>query len=277
MCAVAAVLFGTFSIAGALGAASSGRTTATQIETASTGACQRAQAAYDTATAELGRLEPARSVDELLPLVEAAKPQCRVRVDSTGQTKVCAKPSGLLAELGRAHRRSELQQQIDKASAVLSTGQTVRPANADSKALAKYLVAIGLDVSADRITDLLVVLAVLVLELGPGACLSLAMALPGPVAAAPSRPSVHNGQATEQPTDRPAATGQTILASPASDIEHALRSAGGSVDSLRALAERVGRPKSSVAAECHRLASAGAVRLAKRGRGTRIELVARPN
>jgi hypothetical protein len=176
MCAVAMLLFGTFSVAGALGAASSGRTTAAAVETDTTAAKARAQASYNRAQEELSRLDPSRSVAELVPLVDAAKPQCRVRVDSTGQSKICSKPSALLAELGRAQRRVELQDQIDRATAALATG-SVRPANSDSKAVAKYLAAIGLEVAPDRITDLLVLLAVLVLEFGPGACLTLALAL----------------------------------------------------------------------------------------------------
>jgi hypothetical protein len=166
MCAVAAVLFGSFSIAGALGAASSGRTTAAAIETGSIDLRKRAQTSYDTAQAEFVRLEPSRSLAELMPLVEAAKPQCRYAGRQQRPQTVCSKPTGLLAELGRAHRRSELQVQIERASAVLSTGQTVRAANSDAKSAGEILGAIGIDVTAERITDLLVVLAVLVLELG---------------------------------------------------------------------------------------------------------------
>jgi hypothetical protein len=195
MSALAAVLFGTFSVAGALGPASSGRTTAAAVETDTTAARKRAQTSYNQAQEELSRQEPSRSVAELVPLVEAAKPQCRVRVASTGKQTVCSKPSGLLAELGRAQRRVELQDQIDRANAALVTG-SVRPANSDAKAVAKYLAAIGLEVAPDRITDLLVLLAVLVLEFGPGACLTLALTL----SAAPA------GR-TETPTG--AATGQS--------------------------------------------------------------------
>jgi hypothetical protein len=221
----------------------------------------------------------------LVPLVDAAKPQCRVRVDSTGRQTVCSKPSGLLAELGRAQRRSELEAQIDKANAALATGGTVRPANSDAKAVSKYLAAIGLDVSPERVADLLVVLAVLILELGPGACLSLAIAMSAPVAPAPriaqsTRPSGHNGQTTEQPAGQSPAIEQPVraaLAIVASDIEQALRSAGGSLGSIRALAERLGRPKSTIGAECARLAAAGRLALVKEGRATRIELVARAN
>jgi len=59
MCAAAAVLFGTFSVAGALGAASSGRTTAAAVETDTTAARKRAQTSYSQAQEEL---EPAGAI-----------------------------------------------------------------------------------------------------------------------------------------------------------------------------------------------------------------------
>jgi DNA-binding transcriptional regulator YiaG len=113
----ALTLAGSYSITAALGSAAGSRYNAATTEQSTTDARKRAQIAYNLAQAEIEKLEPSRSVAELLPLVEAAKPQCRIRVDSTGRQTVCAKPSGLLAELGRAHRRAELQDAVDKASA----------------------------------------------------------------------------------------------------------------------------------------------------------------
>ena len=144
------ILAGSYSITAALGAAAGSRYNAASTEQTATDARKRAQAAYDSATAELAKIEQARSVAELLPLVEAAKLQCRVRVDGAGRQTVCAKPSGLLAELGRAHRRSELQDKVDKANAALNTGP-VRQANSDANALGRYLSAVGLDVGPARL------------------------------------------------------------------------------------------------------------------------------
>jgi hypothetical protein len=291
MCAVAAVLFGTFSVAGALGAASAGRTTAAAVETDTTAAKARAQASYSQAQEELSRLEPSRSVAELVPLAEAAKPQCRVRVDGSGSQKVCSKPSALLAELGRAQRRSELQDQIDRASAALATG-SVRPANSDSKAVAKYLAAIGIEIGPERITDLLVLLAVLVLEFGPGACLTLALALSGGPVSRPETPSGTVAGQSGHLEPCPVATPDAVPASPVmahrparslsvmtaeTDIEAFVRSAGGQLEGFRRLAGALNRPRSTVADECHRLAGAGRLVLAKGRRGMVVSLVARAN
>jgi hypothetical protein len=222
--------------------------------------------------------------------VEAAKPQCRIRTDSNGQTKVCSKPSALLAELGRAHRRTELQDQIDKASAALATG-SVRPANTDSKAVAKFLAAIGLEIAPDRITDLLVLLAVLVMEFEPGMSLTVALTLSGAPASRPgaltgpaagqsghnvvAEATAHTAPASPVTPDRPA---RSLPAMPAeTDIEVFVRSVGGRLEGFRRLAGALNRPRSTVADECHRLAGAGRLVLAKGRRGMVVSLAVRPN
>jgi hypothetical protein len=272
MCAVAAVLFGTFSVAGALGAASSGRTTPAVAETDTTAARKRAQAAYDQAQAEIGRLEPSRSVAELIPLVETAKPQCRVRVDGNGSQKVCSKPSALLAELGRAQRRVELQDQIDRATAALATG-SVRPANSDSKAVAKYLGAIGIDATAERITDLLVLLAVLVLEFGPGACLTLALALSAQPQTRLDAPDARVQPATPRVPDVSRTPTPPVQVVQDTDVLAPVRAAGGRLQTtMRALGAQVGRPAATVHGELKRLASVGLISLSSNSRGTLISL-----
>jgi hypothetical protein len=172
----ALILGGSYSITAALGSAAGSRYNAASTEQSATDARKRAQAAYDAAAAELAKIEPTRSVAELLPIVEGAKPQCRVRVDGTGRQTVCAKPSGLLAELGRANRRAELQDKVDRANATLNTGP-VRQANSDAHVLGRYVAAVGLEVSADRLNDLLTILAVVMIEAGGGLALALGLAL----------------------------------------------------------------------------------------------------
>ncbi|HET6926744.1 MAG TPA: hypothetical protein VFI48_07825, partial [Hyphomicrobiaceae bacterium] len=76
----------------------------------------------------------------------------------------------------RAQRRSELQTQIERASAVLASGN-VRVANTDARALARYLSAIGLEATPERLNDILTLLAVVMIEAGGGLALALGMAL----------------------------------------------------------------------------------------------------
>ncbi|KAB2919960.1 MAG: winged helix-turn-helix domain-containing protein [Hyphomicrobiaceae bacterium] len=177
MVLVALVVTGIYSVSAALGSAMGGRANAAATETATTGARQKSQAAYDAAQAELGTLKPSRSVAELEALVEAAKPQCRILVLTGSRTTVCTKPAALTAELGRAKRRAELEARMATASAELAKTGPARIANSDAVALAAYLQGLGIDATADRINKLLVLLAVLVIECGGGLALAVGMAL----------------------------------------------------------------------------------------------------
>ena len=57
---------------------------------------------------------------------------------------------------------------MDRAAAELATVQPAREANSDAKALTRYLSAIGLKISPDRLNDLLVLLSVVMIELAAG-------------------------------------------------------------------------------------------------------------
>ena len=72
---------------------------------------------------------------------------------------------------------------MNTASAELARLPTAKVANSDAKALARYLAALGADVTPERLNDLLVLLAVLMIEAGGGLSLAVGMALSGPVRA----------------------------------------------------------------------------------------------
>ena len=207
------------------------------------------------------------------------------------------------AELGRGRQREKLKTDLDTAAAELSKIQPAKVANSDAKALARYLAAIGVDIGTDRLNDLLVLLAVLTIEAGGGLSLALGMALgssaaigqgertPAELADTPEMPLVatlagqesHSGQGAATAADhgpplRPAAPVMVAsVAEPA--LLTCLRSVGGSVESLRKLADHLGRPRSTITAEVHKLAMAGLLTLARGRHGTVISLAgaARPN
>ena len=180
MSLVALLLAGSYSVTAALGSAAGGRANAAATETATTDARTKAQAAYDAAKAEMAKLPNARPVGELEALLASAKPQCRIVVTLNRRDTVCGPPAALVAELGRAKRRAELEAKIDGASAELASIQPARVANSDAKALARYLGALGLEVGTGRLNDLLVLLAVVMIEGGGGLSLAIGMALSGP-------------------------------------------------------------------------------------------------
>jgi hypothetical protein len=149
------------------------------------------------ARAELAKLPAARSVAELEAL---QKRGCQAGIALKGQLKtkcsdysvetarawerqrVTNRIAELVKDADRAEqrhveRRDRAQAAMDRASAELAAIRPARQANADSKALARYLAAVGLEITPDRLNDLLVLLAVLMIEAGGGISLALGMAL----------------------------------------------------------------------------------------------------
>jgi hypothetical protein len=76
----------------------------------------KVQAAYDAANNELTGIKPARPIAELEALLAAARPQCRIVVTLNRRDTVCSPPPSLVAELGRAKRRAELEGKIERAA-----------------------------------------------------------------------------------------------------------------------------------------------------------------
>jgi hypothetical protein len=112
-------------------------------ESATADARKRLQGAYDAAKGELDGLKPSRPVGELEALVAGAKPVCREVQDIKSRRTECSPPAALVAELGRAKRRVELESKIERVSGELANIQPARLANSDAKALTRYLGALG--------------------------------------------------------------------------------------------------------------------------------------
>ena len=177
MALLALLLSGTYSLSAAIGSAAGGRQNAATAETATTDARKRLQGAYDAAKAELDTLKPTRANGELEALIAGAKPVCHIVVTISRRDTVCGPPPALVAELGRAKRRVELEAKIDTASAELAKVQPARVANSDAKALQRYLLAVGVDITPERLNDLLVLLSVLMIEVGGSLALAIGIAL----------------------------------------------------------------------------------------------------
>jgi hypothetical protein len=153
---------------------------------------------------ELAKLPATRSVAELEPLDRRNPSRDCGAENGTGRW-VCQRPGPFATELGRARQRERLEgrlastlgevakaderlqaqraaarQAMEKASVELAGLRPTRQANADAVVLARYLAALGLTVTADRLNDLLVLLSVLVIEAGGGLSLAIGMAFSGP-------------------------------------------------------------------------------------------------
>lgn len=241
---------------------------------------QKAQTSYGTAKAELDALKTSRPVAELEPLVEAARPVCRIVVTTGSRETVCAKPAALVAELGRAKRRAQLEATMQKATTDLATNKS-KVANSDAKALAAYLTGLGFNVDAERANKWLVLLAVLLVECGAGISMTIGLALSAPTVAATVSQSGQQEPAAQTavaaPVSQPGAPAATVASQSGPPVANlvsqngppvaivashvtapghngsailaALSHAGGRVESLRKLADQVGRSRSPVTAE----------------------------
>ena len=214
-----------------------------------------------------------------------------------GSMRTVCPPHPLAPELARAKRRAELEGKIERATGELAKTGPAKVANSDAKALARYLAAIGLDVTPDRLNDLLVLLAVLMIEAGGGLSLALGMALGAapagrtetPVDAAVSEPERPQTPPMDALVDTPAAASvQPSIASRhqcppgvhAGDLTAWLRAKGGAAQtSMRRLALELGRSPAGVHVEIGRLAAAGVLTAVAGPRGTVLTLAGaeRPN
>jgi hypothetical protein len=281
---VALALAGAYSVTAALGSAAGGRTNAATQETATTDARKKAQDAYDTAKVELATLKPARPVAELEAIV-ARNPEAGGRCAFVnGSMRTVCPPHPLAPELARAKRRAELEAKIERATGELAKTGPAKVANSDAKALARYLAALGLDVTPDRLNDLLILLAVLMIEAGGGLSLALGMALgaaPAGRSATPASTPTHQpGQSSRPATSvQPATPASHPAIRPATVVEWLAGQGDRALTSRRKLAAALGRRPTALADELRRLAATGAIKVRTSPRGTLLELAGagRPN
>jgi hypothetical protein len=169
-----------------------------------------------SAQAELAKVPPARSVGEIEASLRAAlrdpnRYSCALINGSMGiscpmldgeiararqRERLTANIASLVDDTSKAEqrlqeRRAAARAARDKASTELAKIRPGKVANSDAKVLARYLAAVRLDVTPERLNDLLVLLAVLMIEAGGGLSLAIGMALSGP-----------SGTPAAAPTDR---------------------------------------------------------------------------
>jgi hypothetical protein len=275
---LALVLAGTYSVTAALGSAAGGRMNAATTETATTDDRKKAQDAYDVAKAELATLKPTRTVGEL----EAMR--------AGWKRAYPREPWALEPELARAKRRAELEAKMEGATKELKTTGPAKVANSDAKALSRYMAAVGVDITPEHLTDLLVLLAVLMIEAGGGLSLAVGMALSGASASAPvareAPASTDTGRPATLPVDALHAQVNTTLQTHpvtvfrASDVLGWLQQHGGRAEtSMRRLGDALGCSSSRAHNEVRRLVNTGKITAASTPRGTLLELTpsARPN
>ena len=198
------VLAGAFSISGALGNAASVRMAAVTVANKAAGDRERQQAAYDAARQELASLPVTRPAGELHALIAAVSGKigatdCGTWVASKETRAACTARQPLMIELARSERRAHLEAVAERAAVSLSAAPSARAANTDATAIAALIARLGWPVDPGAVTDLLLVIQVLLLELGAGLALAAVSQLPVMHVTAESVQ-----QATDTGTDKPA-------------------------------------------------------------------------
>jgi uncharacterized membrane protein len=159
------------------------------------------QTLLDNAKGDLSKLPATRTVAEIEALMRNTSQRgCHGEAALNGQVKAgCPKYSVELArawerknltsriteltsDIGRADQRradqrEKAQATMDRAATELAHTGPAKVANSDAVTIAAYLQGLGLDIDADRVNKLLVLLAVLVIECGGGLALAVGMAL----------------------------------------------------------------------------------------------------
>jgi hypothetical protein len=263
------------------------------------------QTQIESTRAELSKLAPARSVAELEALQRSATQRgCPTGSALRGPTRTSCprydvelarawerqrltnKIAELTKDTARAEqRRSEQREKakasMDKATEQLASMHTPKVANSDAVALATYMQGLGIDIDAERVNKLLVLLAVLVVECGGGLSLAVGMALGEK---APSDQTVPTGtchEGTVQSTEKPVVPGElaptTTLQSPSrSARDRLLQMVGDAKGGLRATHQALGKALGISATRAgqllKQLAADGAIRVRTSKTGSVITL-----
>lgn len=132
------------------------------------------------ARAELATLAPSRTVGEAqadITRLLAANPKadgCRHAAMATSTARyICPRVALLLGEIARAERRAALQATIGKGTDQKAPAAVVKNADPGAQALATYLGAVGVSVQAGLLSDWMVLVPVIALELGAALALLL--------------------------------------------------------------------------------------------------------
>ena len=268
------------------------------------------------ARGELATLAASRTIEEAsadITRLLAANPRagdCRNAAVNATARRVCPKVADYHGEIARAKKRAELQAIIDRHVGDKSTTAAVKHADPGSAALATYLGTLGVGISADRLTDWLVLIPVLALEIGAALSVLLVQsvsgsgsrqitasgkqpdtqAIPVPTQAPDAQSRITPGSATPEPNEprtprKPikrtrdkggkggggGRSGKRRLG----NVVDLLRARGGQITGgQRAIARALRMSKSRVNEILHTLAAAGTVRLTTSHSGTTVALAA---
>ena len=256
---------------------------------------QRARDRYDRAKAELDRLSTTRPASQLQAeidglLLTPGADGCSV-IDGRVTREVCPKVSELRAEKARAERRAELETVLATPLPSLPTSKQIAVSKPDpaASALSAYLAALGVAVAPAVLSEWLVLVPVLALEIGSAFAVLLVQAV-STTRAAENRKREIEPAAVQAPMPKlvhravqPENTGETEKVDHTvqgrekvkSAIVNQLKAHGGSLSSgERGLARKLGANRSTMRRAINGLVMAGVVAAEATRNGTVLRLVA---
>jgi hypothetical protein len=258
---------------------------------------------HQRAILELDGQSAARTTDELQSLIDnvLADPRAGgcVAMDGPYTRQHCPQVAEWKSEQARGQRREQLQQTIRETEVVMASGPVAKAADPGATALATYLAFFGLKVEPSLLTELLILVGVVALELGSALGLVLVQSVSGQLA----REEVKTAASVKvsAPVETPAAPANPVSATkvkkrrkrtrkndqngrggsgsggqrmPANVVD-LLRAKGGRIEGgQRGIGKLLGVGKSRAHEILHELAAAGAVILNTSMAGTTVQLAA---
>ncbi len=252
-------------------------------------ASQRAESRYNQAKAELATLPTTRTKEELDAKITAllATPGADGCREINGQVtrRVCPQVAELKTESARAEQRNKLQETMVEAESQMAKAPAVKAPDPAATALAAYLALIGILVRPELLTEILILVGVLALEVGSALSLvmvrSVEFEMPKPVPQTINVPMVQQPQAEEVvQVVHPENTGDGKPADTQRDqvkkrILNQLKSSGGKVSgSQRGLSKLIGADKTTMRRAISGLVAAGVIAMEATRNGTMLRLVA---
>lgn len=252
-------------------------------------AVTKASDRYDRAKLELLTLPTTRPKAELEAKIDGllqtpGADECKA-INGKVTREVCPQVTELRAEAARAERREKLEATLSDVEQKSGEGVVVKAADPGATALAAYLGLIGLDVKPTLLTELLILVGVLALEIGSALSLVMVRAV-RPLAVTRDVSDVKT-EAVQQrvpepmvPVVHPAATGVSEEPeTPREDVKkrilRTVKASGGTVSgSQRGLSKLIGADKTTMRRAINGLVTAGVLAMEANRNGTLLRLVA---
>lgn len=279
--AVLGIVAVAYSLTAELSLMAATRADAAAQRTQASAAMAAAQARYDDARRELEALPLTRPVAALAAEIERLRttPKLAPCEDTSAPgfgpitRRICAEIATLTAEAATTARREQLRAALHNAEHDLASAPPAAKADPGAWALATYLAAAGVPSEVGTLSEWLILVPVLALEVGSALAVVLTNGTPVPtrdlsrtVTATAKR---YDDDETTTATPQPPATGLK-----AALLEY-LKAHGGCIRSgQRGLAKALGTSTSELHRTIHALAAAGVIALSVAPSGTQLRLVA---